>query len=80
MLLGGVEVEDRCVQRLAGAVQHRELSRKLSMALALRAPVVNLTVAERHTILSALDAQVAGLEGLREELLGRPSWQLRERI
>ena len=80
MLLGGVDVEDRVVLRLAGAVQHRALSRKLSMAWTLRSPVLNLTVSERDTILAALADAPRGLEGLRELLLAHKAWRLRERL
>ena len=80
MVLGGVEVEDRVVLRLAGAVRHRPLSRKLSMAWTLRSPVVNLTVSERDTILATLADDPLGLEGLRDLLLVHEAWRLRERL
>jgi hypothetical protein len=80
VLLGGVEVDDWVVLRLAGAVQHRALSRKLSMACTFRSPVLNLTIAERYTILAILDDPPTGLEGLREHLLANQTWRLRERI
>lgn len=80
MLLGGVEVEDRDVLRLAGAVQHRALSRKLDMAWTLRSPVLNLTVSERDTILATLVDAPTGLEALRDLLLESQAWHLRERL
>ena len=80
MLLGGVEVENTTVLRLASAVKQPPLSRKLSMAWTLRSPVLNLTVAERQTILASLDEPPNGLEGLRDLLLVNPAWRLRERL
>jgi hypothetical protein len=80
VLLGGVWVDDEMVQRLIAAVQHKALSRKLRMAYRLRSPVLNLTVAERHTILAVLDEQPPGLEALRELLLADEAWLLRERV
>lgn len=66
--------------RLAGAVHHRALSRKLSMAWTLRSPVLNLTISERDTILATLADGPIGLEGLRGLLLANQAWQLRERL
>ena len=80
MLLGGVWVDDGMVQRLIAAVQHKALSRKLSTAYRLRSPVVNLTIAERHTILAVLEEQPPGLEELRERLLTDEAWLPRERV
>lgn len=75
MLLGGVWVEDGMVLRLTAAIQHKALSRKLSMAYRLRSPVVNLTVAERLTILAVLqEEQWPDLEALRERLLTEEAW------
>jgi hypothetical protein len=76
VLLGGVWVEDGMVLRLTAAIQHKALSRKLSMAYRLRSPVVNLTVAERHTILAVLEEQPPGLDALRERLLTDQAWLL----
>ena len=61
-------------------VKQPPLSRKLSVAWTLRSPVLNLTVAERQTILALLDDEPDGLEGLRDRLLLSPAWQLGERL
>jgi hypothetical protein len=50
------------------------------MACTLRSPVVNLTVAERHTILAVLDEPPPGLEGLRELILANPQWMSQEHV
>jgi uncharacterized protein (DUF1778 family) len=76
VLLGGVWVEDGVVLRLAEALRHKALSRKLSIACTLRSPVVNLTVAQRHAILAVLDPPPPGLEGLRKLILANPRWML----
>lgn len=78
MLLGGLWVEDGVVLRLAEALQHKALSRKLSTAYTLRSPVVNLTVAERHAILALLNDPPPGLAGLRKLVLANPRWVLHE--
>ena len=80
MLLGGVGSREREVLRLASAVKQPPLSGKLSMAWTLRSPVLNLTVAERQTILAILDEPPYGLEGLRDLLLVNPAWRVRERL
>ena len=80
VLLGGVWIDDGMVQRLIAAVQHKALARKLSMAYRLRSPVLNLTIAERHTISAVLEEQPSGLEALRERLLADEAWLLRERV
>jgi hypothetical protein len=80
VLLGGVWVEDGVVLRLAEVLRHRALSRKLSMACTLRSPVVNLTDAERHTILAVLDEPPPGLEGLRELILANPQWMFQAHV
>jgi hypothetical protein len=72
VLLGGVWFEDGVVLRLAEALRHRALSHKLRMACTLRSPVLNPTVAERHTILAVLDDPPPGLERLRKLILGNP--------
>jgi hypothetical protein len=76
----GVDVDDDVVLQLARAVRPSALSQKLHLAATLHWPVVNLTAAERHTILAILDDAPAALEGLRDKLLESPSWRLRERI
>ena len=78
-MLGGVWVEDGVVLRLAEALRHGALSRKLSMACTLRSPVVNLTMAERHAILAVVDAPPPSLKGLRELILANPGWMLHQR-
>ena len=79
MLLGGVKARDREVFRLARAVHHRGLSRKLRMAGTLGSPAIDLTVTERLTILAVLDDPPKGCEELREHLADDPAWRLRER-
>ena len=75
MLLGGIWVEDGTVLRLADALQGRGLSRKLSTSCRLRSPV-NLTLAERHTILAVLNDPPPDLDGLCELILANPRWML----
>lgn len=80
MLVGGVQVEDRLVLRLARVVADPALAGKLSMAYTLRSHVLNLTYPERQKILDALDEAPAGLEELRQELVLHAAWQLRQRL
>jgi len=80
VLLGGVWVEDGVVLQLAEALPHRPLAHKLRMACTLRSPVVNLTVAERHSILAVLSDPPPPLEELRELVLDHPQWVLYERL
>jgi hypothetical protein len=79
MLVGGVPVDDRLIRELARVV-HPTLKGKLDTALLYRAKVLGLTIAERETILKALEHPPAGLEKLRSILLQDSRWHLNERL
>jgi hypothetical protein len=79
MLLGGVAVDDRLVQKLAATLD-RSLRGKLDQALLFRAKVIGLTNEEKAAILYALETAPAELQGVRDLLMADGSWRLRERL
>jgi hypothetical protein len=79
MLVGGVPIDERLLRELARVVD-RKLAQRLDTALLYRAKVLGLTVAERESILKALENPPPGLEELRAILLQDPRWRLSERL
>jgi hypothetical protein len=74
MLVGGVPIDDRLLRELARIVP-RTLARRVDAALLYRAKVLGLTVAERETILAALEDAPADLAELRDALLRERQWR-----
>ncbi|HET9288771.1 MAG TPA: hypothetical protein VFO26_14550 [Gaiella sp.] len=77
--MGGVPIDERLLRELARVVD-RKLAQRLDTALLYRAKVLGLTVAERESILKALENPPPGLEELRAILLQDSRWRLSERL
>jgi hypothetical protein len=79
MLVGGVPIDDGLLRELARIVPPT-LARRVDTALLYRAKVLGLTLAERETILAALEDAPADLAELRGVLLNELEWRRRERL
>ena len=79
MLVGGVPIDDRLLRELARIVP-RTLARRVDTALLYRAKVLGLTIAEKETILAALEDAPADLTELRDALLREVEWRRAESL
>lgn len=73
MVLDGVSLDDRVVQKLA-AILERPLGHKLEQALFFSAEIVTLTFEERVAVFAALDRAPWEFEEVRELLLVGERW------
>lgn len=77
-MLAGVPVRDELVLELARLVDDDDLAAKLEDAFRRDVKLLALEIAERETILVALDDPPPGLEELRSVLLQEREWWVRE--
>jgi hypothetical protein len=73
MVLDGVSLDDRVVQKLS-AILERPLALKLEQALFFSAEIVTLTFEERAAVFAALDRAPWEFEEVRELLLVGDRW------
>jgi hypothetical protein len=78
MHLAGIPIHDDNVLELAHRVDDPHLAYGLETAYSAMTKLLALTIAERETIIRALDDPPAGLEELRGVLLREHVWRRRE--
>jgi hypothetical protein len=78
VFVAGLPVRDDLILELARMVDDAVLAERLESAYGRAVKVLALDVAERETILAALDDPPAGLEELRGVLLNEREWWRRE--
>jgi hypothetical protein len=77
-LLAGIAVRDDLILELARLVDDDSLADKLEDCYGREVKVLALDIAERETIIRALEDPPAGLEELRGLLLREVEWRRRE--
>ncbi len=75
--LAGIPVRDDLILELARLVDDPELEDRLETAYGREVKVLGLDIAERETIIRALDDPPAGLEELRAVLMQEHVWRRR---
>jgi hypothetical protein len=77
MFLAGIHVRDELILELARLVDDNELANRLEDCYGRGVKVLGLEIAERETIIRALNDPPAGLEELRATLLQEHVGRLR---
>jgi hypothetical protein len=78
MMLAGIPVRDDLILELARRVDDDALADRLEDCYGREVKVLALDIAERETIIRALEDPPAGLEELRGVLLREVEWRRRE--